>query len=330
MAPQSQDGVFSVRLTANDDLAADNQVSIVSLLPRPVKVLLVTRGNQILEKALRSQIHVQLSTSTLLTDKGGTFDIVVLDDVMPAVWPSANTLAIHTAKTNWFAGWETVKTPPIVDWKNTHPLLRFVNFDNVFVAETIGVKAPPWGVALVDSPQTPLIVAGELERQRIVWIGFDTLNSSWPFRISFPIFMVNAVEWLNPASANNSQLMVRAGDPFRFGLPQQVTTAQVIKPDGTTKSLDVEPNARELIFGETFRQGVYRLKAGTNEVTFCVNLMDAAESSIMPREELPFGKYGKVAATTFKRANMELWRWIAAAGLLVLLFEWWYYHKRTV
>jgi len=329
ITPQSKDGVFTVRLMANDDLAADNRVSIVSLLPQPVNVLLVTRGNQILEKALRSQVHVQLSTSTVLTDSARVFEIVVLDDVMPAVWPAVNTLAIHTANTNWFSGWETVKTPPIVDWKNTHPLLRFVNFDNVFVAETLGVKAPAWGISLVDSPQTPLIIAGELERQRIVWIGFDTLNSTWPFRISFPIFMVNAIEWLNPASANSGQLMVRAGDPFRLGLPQPITSAEVTQPDGTTKSLPIEPTARELIFGETFRQGAYRLKAGTNQVTFCVNLMDAAESNIMPREELPFGKYGKVSATTLKRASMELWRWIAAAGLLVLLFEWWYYHKRT-
>jgi hypothetical protein len=329
VAPQSKDGVFSVRLIANDDLAADNRVSIVSLLPQPVKVLLVTRGNQILEKALRSQVQVQLSTSTLLTDPARAFDMVVLDDVMPAVWPAVNTLAFHTANTNWFSGWETVKTPPIVDWKNTHPLLRFVNFDNVFVGETLAVKAPPWGISLVESPQTPLLIAGELERQRIVWIGFDILNSSWPLRISFPIFMVNAVEWLDPASASRSQLMVHAGEPFRLGLPQPITMAEVTKPDGTTKSLAVEPDARELIFGETFRQGTYRLKAGTNQVTFCVNLMDAAESSTMPREELPFGKYGKVGATTLKRASMELWRWIALAGLVVLLFEWWYYHKRT-
>jgi len=330
IAPQTTNGVFTVRLAAPDDLAADNQASIVSLMPQPMKVLLVSRTNQILEKALRSQPNVELSVVSLLSEPAAGFDAVVLDDVIPAVWPAVNTLAIHTANTNWFPGWETIQTPAIVDWKSTHPLLRFVNFDNVYIGESIGVKTPAWGVALLDSPQTPLIIAGQRERQRLVWIGFDTLNSSWPFRISFPIFMVNAMEWLNPASANASQLMVRAGDPFRYGLPAQtLAAAQVTKPDGTKKSLVIEPGARELIFGETFQQGIYHLKAGTNEVTFCVNLTDAAESNIMPRDELPFGKYGKVAATTLKRANLELWRWIALAGLVVLLFEWWYYHKRT-
>ena len=75
--------------------------------------------------------------------------------------------------------------------------------------------------------------------------------------------------------------------------------------------------------------GVYRVKAGTNEVTFCANLMDSNESNITPRDELAVGRYAKVGATTMKRANAELWRWLVVAGLVVLLFEWWFYHKRS-
>ena len=71
------------------------------------------------------------------------------------------------------------------------------------------------------------------------------------------------------------------------------------------------------------------MRVGTNDVTFCVNLLDAAESNTKPREELDFGKFNTVSATQLRRANVDLWRWIAAAGLLMLMFEWWYYHRRT-
>ena len=54
------------------------------------------------------------------------------------------------------------------------------------------------------------------------------------------------------------------------------------------------------------------------------------KATSQPKDELQLGKYTKVAATTMQRANMELWRTIAGLGLLVLLFEWWYYHRRTV
>ena len=328
-APQTNNGVFTVRLNAKDDLPVDNRASVVSLVPRPIKVLLVTKGNHLLLKALRGAANARIETAGQFTGDTGNHDVVVLDDVIPAVWPRANTLAIHVANTNWFPAWHTIKNPLIVDWKNSHPLLRFVNFDNVNVASSLAVKAPSWGFTIVESTETPLIIAGELNRQRLVWVGFDPLDSYWPLRLSFPIFMVNAVDWLNPAGGSSSQLLVQPGTAFRWPLAQKITSAEITQPDGTTRLLDVEPGARELVISDTVRQGVYRVKAGTNDVTFCANLMDSNESNIRPRDELAVGRYAKVTATTMKRANAELWRWLLIAGLAVLLFEWWFYHKRT-
>ena len=330
LAGQARDGVFTVRITAKDDLAADNQASIVSLLPKPVKVLLVSRGNRLLEKALRAAANVELSIATDLTDAGTVFDFIVLDDVAPSVWPKGNLLAIHVVNTNWFDSVGRVESPAIVDWRTSHPLLRYSGFDNVQVMQSLTAKLPTWAVSLVDSPQAPLMVAGELGRQRIIWIGFDVLESNWPLRISFPIFIANAVEWLNPANAKGGQLLVKAGDPFRLPLAQAAKTAEITFPDATKKTLVLDPNANELIFGETYRQGTYRLRLGTNDTVFCVDLLDAAESNIKPRDALQLGKYTTVTATTMQRANMELWRTIAALALLALLIEWWYYHRRTV
>jgi Ca-activated chloride channel homolog len=329
LAGQVKDGVFTLRLTATDQLAADNQASLVSLLPKPVKVLLVTRGNRLLEKALRAAANVELAVTDSLTDPASGFDFVVLDSVTPTVWPKGNVLAIHVINTNWIPGATNIEGPPIVDWRSAHPLLRYTGFDNVQIAESLVAKAPSWAVSLVDAPQAPLILAGELGRQRIIWIGFDVLESNWPLRVSFPIFIANAAEWLNPANARGGQLLVKAGEAFRFGLAHAEKQAQITLPTGQVKSLVIDPTANEFVFAETYKQGVYSLKLGTNETTFCVDLLDAAESNIKPRSELKLGNYTRIAATTRQRTNMELWRTIAAAGLVVLLFEWWYYHRRT-
>ena len=330
LAAQPRDGVFTVRLTAKDDLAVDNQASIVSLLPKPVKVLLVSKGNRLLERALRAAPAVELAVATDLTDPATGFDFVVLDDVTPMVWPKGNVLAIHVVNTNWFQGVTRVEAPAIVDWKSAHPLLRYAGFDNVQVMQSLTAKTPTWATMLVEAPQAPIMFAGELGRQRIIWIGFDILESNWPLRVSFPIFVANAVEWLNPANARSGQLLVKAGDPFRLALTEPTASAQVTIPGGTVKSLTLDANANELVFGDTLKQGTYRVRLGTNDTVFCVNLLDAAESNIKPHEAMQLGKYTKVTATTKQRANMELWRTIATLGLLVLLFEWWYYHRRTV
>lgn len=329
VAEQASDGVFTVRLSAKDDLVADNEASIVSLLPKPVRVLLVSRGNRLLEKALRAAPEVQLSIASDLTDAGTVFDFVVLDDVTPTVWPKANVLAFHVVNTNWVEDPKRVETPAIVDWKATHPLLRYAGFDNVSVMQSWAAKPPTWAVSLVEAPQAPLILAGELGRQRIVWVGFDILESNWPLRVSFPIFIANAVDWLNPANAKNNQLLIKAGEPFRLGLTTPEKSAEVKLPDGTTRAITVDSSANELVFGDTVKQGTYHLQVGTNSATFCVNLLDSAESNTKPHDELKFGEYTRVAATTMQRTNMELWRTLAAIGLAVLMFEWWWYHKRT-
>jgi hypothetical protein len=329
LAAQPRDGVFSVRITTKADLAADNQASIVSLLPQPVRVLLISRGNRFLEKALKAAGKVELTVASDVTEAKPDADLVVLDDVTPTVWPQLNVLAIHTMNTNWFNSVGSVEGPAIVDWKGTHPLLRFVSFDNVAIAKTLAVKTPTWAVSVADSPQTPLILAGELARQRIVWVGFDTLESTWPLRVSFPIFIANAVDWLNPAAIQAGQLLVKAGEPLRQALNEPVKAADVTFPDSSRKTLALDPNAREFVFGDTAKQGVYHLNIGTNQTTFCVDLLDSAETDTHPRAELNFGKFGNVTATTMRRANLEIWRWIAAIGLAVLMVEWWYYHRRT-
>ena len=328
IATQPHDGIFTVRISAKDDLAADNQASIVSILPQPAKVLLVSKGNRFLEKALRAAANVDLTIGQDCLDSAEAFDLVVLDDVKPTVWPKPNLLAIHLVNTNWFDQWSVADGPAIVDWKNTHPLLRYISFDNIQIGQALAVKPPSWAVSLVDAQQTPLILAGEVAHQKVVWIGFDTLQSTWPLRIAFPMFIANAVEWLNPASAKSSQLMLHAGEPFRYALTQPIATAEVAMPDGTKQTL-TPGNAREIVFGDTGRQGIYHLKAGTNETAFCVNVLDVSESNTKPREELQLGKFNTIVSTDTKRANVEIWRWLAVVALGVLMFEWWYYHRRT-
>lgn len=331
IASQVTNGVFTVKVNHPDDLAADNQASIVSRLPLPVQVLMVSRGNRFLEKALAAASpHIEVSRATDFTDAAAKFDLVVLDDVIPSVWPTGNVLAIHVANTNWFEGGiGVVEAPAIVDWKNTHPLLRFVSFDSVQVAQSLAVSAQSWGISLVDSPSSPLILAGEMGRQRVVWVGFDTLQSTWPLRISFPIFIANAVDWLNPGTAKMDRFLVRAGEAFRLPLDEPQAVARIVGPDAKESTVPLGATARELVFGATGRQGQYKVFLGTNEWVFCANVLDADESNTRPRPSLEVGKLLQVSETPSKRSNLEYWRWFAMAGLAVMMLEWWWFHRRT-
>jgi Ca-activated chloride channel family protein len=329
IAPQSENGIFTLKLNSEDDLAVDNQASVVSLLPKPVRTLLVTQGNRFLEKALNAARNIELAVVDQYTETSPDVDLVVLDDVIPLSWPTVNTLAIHVTHTNWFEEVNLVESPVIVDWKAAHPLLRFVQLDDVQIAETLGVKTPDWAMSIVESTSTPLILAGEQDGQRMVWGGFDTLQSTWPLRVSFPIFIANAIEWLNPTTSQASMVNVRTGEALVATLEETDSALSMLLPNGQKTSLETSPDSRQIIFADTLQQGVYRLQNGTNEVVFASNLIDASESDNGPREELNLGGYKQITGTGQQRANLEMWRWLVFVAFCVLMFEWWYYHKRT-
>jgi len=324
IASQNTDGVFRLQLKSSDALAVDNTASVLSLARRNTRALLVTRGNSFLERALRSVSKLDLNVETNFTEPGSDVDFVVLDDVSPSVWPSVNVLAINTQSTNWFQPSGSIDGPPIVDWKSTHPLLRFVNFDNVQVAKALAAKLSPWLTPLVESPSATLLAAGENNGQRTVWVGFSPLDSTWPLRVSFPIFIANVADWLNPDALTN----IRVGEPFHMRLASGEQSMTVELPDGSTRETRTTATG-ELIFGDTFQQGVYSATFGTNVLRFCVNLLDSDESRIRSREFLQLGEYGTIEATVQVNADKGVWRWIAVICLGFILFEWWFYHRRT-
>jgi len=321
---QRTNGVFRMKLKNDDFLQVDNIGSVMGLTRRNVEVLLITKGNVFLEKALRSIDDVNLIVKSSLTDSTPNVDVVVLDSIRPTVWPSGNVMAINTQSTNWFQPSGLLESPPIVDWKSAHPILRFVNFDNVQVAQSLNSELPTWMNPIVETQSVPLIAVGENDANRCVWVGFNPLDSTWPLRVSFPIFIANAIDWLDPKIVTN----LSAGEPFSMRMAEKGSAVIVTLPDGEIVETSTMGNG-EFVFADTFQQGVYHAKYGTNEISFCVNLLDAAESAIESRDVLKLGKYGRVEATLQLDADKELWRWFAITCLLLLVFEWWFYHRRT-
>jgi len=298
-------------------------------MPNPPKVLLVTQGNRFLEKAIRASGDLELATATDLENGGVDYDIVVIDSLVPSTWPEVNTLMFRVTPEDWFGNVSVIEGPRIVNWQTTHPLMRFLTMDNVAIREAAFVSAVDWGVPIMDAPQSPLVVAGEIGLKNVVWVGFDPLDSTWPLRVSFPIFISNCMDWLNPVLGSSENLSIRAGAPFRMALAEQGETAKVIGPDGTEHPVEKDETSGQVVFGGTDQQGIYRLVSGTNETVFCANILDDAESNLKPAEEISFGKFGTVQAAAVKRADLEIWRWFLAVALAVLFFEWWFYHRRT-
>ena len=104
----------------------------------------------------------------------------------------------------------------------------------------------------------------------------------------------------------------------------------VEKPDGSLWRQEVGEEA--LIFAETEQLGIYDVRlrdvSGDRPAgSFAVNLFAAAESSILPAPALQFGQTTVETSAEEDVGQQELWPWLAGLAVLVLLIEWWVYHR---
>jgi Ca-activated chloride channel family protein len=331
VAPLSsvEGGLVKAVLRVQDDLAVDNSATVVSRPARRPKVLLVTAGNSFLERALSVQKDFDLTrVDPAHFDKTIESDIYILDDLTKIEdLPNGNIIFIHSAPQSLIEIKGEEKAPLIVDVKGGHPITHFVQFDNVSISQTLLAKLPDWGMALVESGKTPLIIAGQKGFRRMIWIGFNLLESNWPLRLSFPIFISNSLQWLDPAANEEQRLQVKTGQVARLPLTKETKNLTVETPDGRKIPLDLPSTAQEIAVSQTDRVGVYQVKAGNESFQFCANLLNQSETRNKPQETIEFSKYQVVQGGKLQVSNLEIWRWLALAAFCVLIGEWWYFHR---
>ncbi len=316
--------VVQVNLDYPDDLDVDNRAWFV-VRRDPAKVLLATTGNFFLEKALVHGKDVDVFRTEDFTKASlGDYEVVVLDCVMPDVLPEGRYLI--------FGGvpkWEGIEVkgelaqPPVLDWNRRHPVTRMVNLSELFIKSSPKVTLPGYATALVETADAPLIFVWEKGRTRAVVITFKLLESDWPLRLSFPLFLVNALDWLR----EDAKEQPKPGEPLRLELSEKEKELEVVGPTGTKVRLTGEPG-RDVVYGDTDRVGLYSVMRGDKTHPVAINLIDPQESRGEVAKEIRVGQGTVSRSGAPPRPAQPYWRWLAAGVLAILLAEWFVYHRR--
>jgi hypothetical protein len=329
---QRDDGIYRVTLNHEDDLPADNTAWIISRLPGPVRVLLVSTGNAFLEKALSSIQNVTLSRQSTFPSSGteDEYDAIISDGVAPeGDYLVTDTLWINAVPQTWFPEPPTeLEAPVITSADPDHPALRFVSLDQLLVARASNITMPPWASPVVQSTSTPLIIEGELDGHRQLWIGFDILESNWPRLVSFPIFMANVVSWLSEGGENSDLTSQVTGSTLQFR-PEPAATAKVTFPDGNSEVIEPDPSTGQIYLSRTDTPGVYSFVVETNRIDIAVNAIHRSESLVRPAASIRLGEVMSIQGSDIQEAQKEIWPWILLGVLMIASFEWWYFHRRT-
>lgn len=323
---------FSARLLPGDDYTLDDRAWAVAPGGGRGRVLLVSEGNTFLARVLALQPDLEVFRVRPADYPGlppeSSYDLYIFDRFLPPAWPRGNVLAVGPPEASaplrvggYRAGGPLTAADP------SHPLLRFVAWDEVTVGRTRELALPSGWRAVLGSPSAPLLAVGEEGERRLAVLTFALEESDLPLRIAFPILAGNLLDWLVPAGLSLPS-QVTVGDlvaarpsPAAGGLEVRTPEGERVRLAPPFPPLPFRPDAPGLHTAVETRQG------GGRERTFAVNA-PLGESDIAPRPELPAPLAQAVAGGgAAGLTNAELWPWLGWAALALLLAEWGVYSR---
>jgi Ca-activated chloride channel homolog len=355
---------LKVSLEHDDELQADNTAFALLPSPRKYNVAFCSAGESLLlRKALGSLPQSKLygydgsKLSGAPAIKLEEVDVWVVEGDAPcAANPTANYLFIDSTRSALLPvvpgaevkldfNADPPVVPTVIGADRSHPLLRFVNISDLRLQAMRRCKLQPWGRAVVDASEGPLIVEGRDEGQLVLYLAFNIYDSDFPLRAAFPIFLANVVEYLGSARSASQGLTATAGQRVDLLAPLEAQAVEVQAPDGRQQTIEL--GSRDFTLSDTSASGLYTLTykdeqgQSVGEQLLPVSLLSPEESNIAPaaairiqgtQEALAAGSESaqQIAGSRTLRVNREFYTWLILLVLLILCAEWYLYHTRAL
>jgi hypothetical protein len=343
--------IFALLDDIDDDFPLDNVAFGIVEPPRKVKVVLVTKGNEFLERLVQTAVNVGAADGQVIAPEfynpAAPADLFILDGFLPPndKLPRVDTILIrpnvvgrNDGKPVDVAGFliaHEIQSPTILRWRREDPLLQYVQLGDLRVYNALLMDKDPSAVELISAPEGPLVAFKDFGAVRRYFISFSPLlESNWCRLPSLLMFMQNALDQTRERHFIGMPQLVPSGNPAKLWAGTAADAkAQILMPSGDALELTTKDGVAD--FGATDQLGFYEVLwpaetgGGAKKSLFAVNLLNPAESDITP-QPLQTATGGNIqTATSVARVNREIWRWLALAALVVLFLEWWAYHRRV-
>ncbi|MBI2191058.1 MAG: VWA domain-containing protein [Planctomycetes bacterium] len=332
LAPSTgnREGILKVQIIGNDAFPLDNTGWAVVRRPGRTRVFLVGEGDFFLTRALQvSGAEITpIAPADYRPAMAEEADIVLFDGWSPPQ-TGRGSFIFHNAHPviPGLSVGENAESPLILDWDQTHPLMRFFSLAEVFVLEMPRITHPNWMRVLAQTTEGPLILCSEQENFRALYLPFHISRvSNFSAQGTFPIFVLNALRWL-PTRGVHGPRQFRTGETL---IAAAGTHSELMVVDPLGRRHNVAAANGRVLFPLTTQTGVYQvLGAGPQPEPYACNLLSAAESRIAPVEDFKLKGAEVKAEAGVARVNREIWHWLILAAFFILLFEWYVYNAKV-
>ena len=222
--------ILKAQIDVEDILEVDNTMYDVVYEDAKEKVLLLTNQNVFLEQILSLLPQVELYKGDLdnIENLQGYY-LYIFDGLIPDSIPEdGHILVFNPPVSNPLINVENdIEVTSI--YSSGGALLEFIDQIKFDIAVTKKMSTPSWGQVVLNSEETPLIIAGERGEQKVIVCGFDLHQTDLPLRTEFPIFIYNTIKWFIPEKIHNLE-KVAAGDTIEFQISPESKEVSIVKP----------------------------------------------------------------------------------------------------
>jgi hypothetical protein len=346
-------GSLKLELDRSDDLLLDNVAFAGLDPPRQLQVVLVTEGNAALQTALSTQQAATVASIFLMDPatlgtpeakqlaQGGKVDLFIYDRCAPDGMPLSNTLflgGIPPGET-WQLG-PPVSPVFIIDTNRAHPILQYVDLGSVKIVEGQALQPPEGATSLIRSDGGVLMAVAPRGPYQDAVLGIALTkqgeggpvpNTDWPIKRSFPVFLLNCLEYLGGSVSTAGSKTLLPGDPATLALASRHERVSVTEPGGGKVTLD-RSGQPQLVYSRTETPGFYKVTEPESERVlqlFTVNLFQERESALATARDVQLGDTVVAATQAQQMFRQEYWRWLLLVALVVLTVEWILYTRRV-
>jgi hypothetical protein len=325
-------GISRATLEIDDDFTVDNRAYLFLNAAKEIWVLLVSKGNQFLEKLLAAYPNFRVNSvkeviPSSWSEQTSRHDIVIVDRMDFPATDRGNFLLIDAFSPSVpVRNSGRVRGPEILAWDRRSPLMADVNLSGLIVEESAALQTEARLAPVIEAAQTGLMYAVEKNGLRAVVLGFDLTRSDLPFKVAFPVMMSNIFNWLNPYRLEFSILQTRAGEGFDIYFNPRTDILYTRAPSEKWDKHPVKTNPFR--YRNTDRVGIYTVAENGKERYFTVNLADESESDITPRAlDKLSGQPGRPRVSEEIAASRPLWMLFIILGCGLLMLEWYSWLK---
>ena len=247
----SESGVLRATLTASDGLSADNTAQILFPTGAVPRVLVVSKNDGFLEKAISADSEISyelLRPDAWRPEFADSFPVVVFAGWCPPAfdenqWNTGNYFFVRTAPpTMQGAGITATAVNPT---NSKSPLLKGIKLEGLQITNTRPLVRPPaagWESVLGTDDQSLLLTYTNPSNPavRSAILAFSPEASDFPQRAAFPLFISNSLQWL---LANEPPVTLTAGNdsPSKAGIYPGgsiagISPAAAVNPDSHAES----------------------------------------------------------------------------------------------